>query len=56
MERKSGAEPMVDARYDGLAEWYDDNLKQPLYDDVPEHVCRLVPLSELLTVGDENVK
>ena len=33
---------MVDARYDGLAEWYDDYLKQPLYDDVPEHVCRLV--------------
>ena len=33
---------MVDARYDGLAEWYDDDLKQPLYDDVPEHVCRLV--------------
>ena len=33
---------MVDARYNGLAEWYDDYLKQPLYDDVPEHVCRLV--------------
>ena len=33
---------MVDARYDGLAEWYDDYLKQPFYDDVPEHVYRLV--------------
>ena len=40
-ERESGAEQMADARYDGLAEWYDDSLKQPLYDDVPGHVCRL---------------
>ncbi len=33
---------MAEARYDGLAEWYDDYLKHPIYDDVPEHVGRLV--------------
>ena len=33
---------MPEARYDGLAEWYDDFLKHPIYDDVPEHVGRLV--------------
>ena len=33
---------MAEARYDGLAEWYDDFLKHPIYDDVPEHVGRLV--------------
>lgn len=33
---------MAEARYDGLAEWYDDFLKHPIYDDVPGHVGRLV--------------
>ena len=33
---------MADAPYDGLAEWYDDYLKHPIYADLPRHVGRLV--------------
>lgn len=41
---------MADPRYDGLAEWYDDYLKHPIYEDVPGHVGRLVGFGSGLCV------